>query len=223
MARAAHRPRGQSLWAAALFAVACGGSDDGQLYGGAGGGAPADSGTGGVGAAAGSAGSSGASGGAAGQAGGGAGGASGASGAGGEAGHSGGSGGGSGGATGVGTGPCGGELCGFSLGATCCASSSKGLYCANAGLGNPCTCSGLGCDKLEITCDGPEDCPTGQRCCATKEWTGPKYDEVKCRTACSVTARDVREVCHAGGQPCANGKACSADANLPPNYATCAP
>lgn len=221
------------LFGSALFAAACGGSEEKGLYGGTGG---ATSSGGSGGGMAGSGGSV-------------AGGASGASGSGGSVvsggssgtdagtdattdgavGQVGGSGGatggvGGGGASGAGMGPCGAVTCTFSAGDACCKGDGLGLYCSNDKLSNPCKCTGIACGTLEIFCDGPEDCPTGQVCCAERGLISGSWDVVKCRGECKSdqpVGSTRREVCHAAGPPCANGSACKADPGLPAGYSTC--
>lgn len=213
--------------------VACGGSDDADLYKPGTGGSGATSGSGGTtpDASAGAAGGGGAaagggvSGGGAGGAG--AGGDGGPAGAGGDGGSAGASGSGGGGGTGgippqPGVGSCGAQLCSFELGASCCVSSTKGLYCANSSRGNPCSCNQIGCNTLQIRCDGPEDCPSGQVCCAETGVIGPGYDTVQCRSECITGfVGSKREVCHPGGTPCKSGNPCQPDPQLPPGYASC--
>ncbi len=212
-----------------LAAPSCGGSDEAGLFGSAGNGGKA--GSGGAGGASGGAGSAGLAGvggidggaGAAGQAG-----AAGAAGSGGLAGEGGAAGsaasGGTGGTIQKGIGPCGQELCSFELGASCCDSATKGLYCSNPAAQNPCTCTGIGCKKLEIHCDGPEDCMLGSVCCAETGLVSAGYSSVSCKAEAQcqsdvVTTR--RQLCHPNGLLCPGSLSCTADGALPPGYSTC--
>ncbi len=112
--------------------------------------------------------------------------------------------------------------CAFVAGDACCVTQNPGLYCSNDALGNPCNCQGIACHDFQITCDGPEDCP-GKICCADTGFLGGGYDVVECRDSCvsDTVGATRKEVCHPGGQPCANGTACQADPMLPPSYYTC--
>ncbi|MCL4751782.1 MAG: hypothetical protein KJ015_16525 [Myxococcales bacterium] len=220
------------LLAIGVALAACGGGDEGGLFGKGSGGAAGASASGGTSGGSGGAPSGGSAG--AGQGGTSSGGASGSAGASGgapsdgggatDAGASGGTGG-AGGASGVGTGHCGALTCAFSAGDACCKPEGAALYCSNAALSNPCKCSGILCDALEIKCDGPEDCPSGKICCAERGLTSSTWDVVECREKCTsdpIVGSTRREVCHPGGQPCASGAACQSDAGLPSGYATCA-
>jgi hypothetical protein len=55
---------------------------------------------------------------------------------------------------------------------------------------------------VDVTCDGPEDCPSGQRCCAL--WA-QQYQQFGCFDSCAAQAADAAagqalwiEMCHAG-------------------------
>ncbi len=216
------------LAAGFLGFIACGSpSDDGLLSGTSGGGTSA---TGGVGGSSGSGGSAGsgnaagtggvqedsgidASGGASGGASGAAGGSS-DGGAGGAAGSS---------PTDKGVGPCGSKVCAYVAGDYCCKPSAADPYCANDDLGNPCKCSTIACNTLDLHCDGPEDCPSGQICCGDTGFFGGGYDVVECRDNCLQTGigGPQREVCHPGGQACKHGGSCQPDPGLPAGYFSC--
>jgi len=125
----------------------------------------------------------------------------------------------------VGTGSCGPATCAFAAGDACCKADNAQLYCSNSTLSNPCECKGIACKKLEIRCDGSEDC-AGKICCAETNWIGTDYDAVSCKETCKSdqpVGPTRKEVCHPGGAPCANGTPCLADAKLPPGYGTCGP
>jgi hypothetical protein len=54
---------------------------------------------------------------------------------------------------------------------------------------------------LEVPCDGPEDCPSGQRCCGT--YGGAGYSRIECLASCAATGDGgpggtVLEICHPG-------------------------
>ena len=72
-------------------------------------------------------------------------------------------------------------------------------------------CGTSACAWGTITCDGPEDCGTGQRCCAHGDWD-PDWGMKGWKLACSSTACGApplnRELCHPGGAPCSGGKSC---------------
>jgi hypothetical protein len=58
-----------------------------------------------------------------------------------------------------------------------------------------CECEGDDCETLEARCDGPEDCASGQLCCAGG--TGRNaYTGFTCAASCSSTSR---QTCHADG------------------------
>jgi hypothetical protein len=133
---------------------------------------------------------------------------------------------GAGGTTQKGVGPCGEKLCAFLADDYCCKTSSAPPYCANDSVGNGCECSGPLCQTVDIHCDGPEDCPSGEICCADTGFLGGGYDVVECRQNCQqppITGGPQWEVCHPGGQPCANGNACKADPGILDGYFSCKP
>lgn len=87
-----------------------------------------------------------------------------------------------------------------------------------------CSCAGIGCNTLEVTCDGPEDCMLGQVCCAETQLVPAGYGSVSCRPTAQcvsgvVTTR--RELCHPNGLLCPAPATCKPDSGLPPGYATC--
>jgi hypothetical protein len=216
-----------------VAAGACGGSDDSAIFG-AGSGGASGAGAAGQGGTAGSGGTGGsggaATGGLAGVAGapdGALGGASGASGSASDGGGSGGDAGKDGGdggpGPGVGTGPCGSAVCAFSAGDECCVPAGGTSYCSNDALQNPCVCSGVLCHKVQISCDGAEDCKN-QICCAERGLASSGWDILHCAVTCMGGITTTRhQVCHVGGSACPNGSACEQDAGLPAGYGTCNP
>jgi hypothetical protein len=175
----------------------CGGSLTGGSSGtGATGGSAGSGATGGTGATGGSAGSGGGTGGTAGASGG-------AAGAGG---GSAGSGGGSGGAMGdVGI-VCGTTFCSLP-GNFCCDHPNQAPECvANGG-----TCT----FGVEVACDGPEDCASGEVCCATLFTQGQNASYVSTMCATTCTGKDRRVVCGATGT-CPTGQTCGTSDLLPP-------
>lgn len=81
-------------------------------------------------------------------------------------------------------------------------------YCSTAAN---CACpadAGSGCQSTVQTCDGPEDCPSGQICCGTRTGTSQLtyfYTSITCATTCNGT--NEFEFCHMntdGGYQCAN-------------------
>ncbi len=78
-----------------------------------------------------------------------------------------------------------------------------------------CTCTGTFCTHTTITCAGPTDCPSGQRCCGTV--AGTSYSELKCQTSCTTGQY---EICDPNdGVDCANGS-CHQSGYLP-GYHVC--
>jgi len=74
----------------------------------------------------------------------------------------------------------------------CCGSSSMTPTCTA-------TCS----SPIDLVCDGPEDCPTGQTCCGTPSMTGLK---AVCAATCGM---DQPELCHNSSQcPTSAPKCC---------------
>jgi hypothetical protein len=225
---------------AASLLVACGGSSNGDLTSGTGGShADASAGSGGSaaggsagattggsgGLAAGAGGTSGGAGGATGGTGGATGGTGGATGgAGGATGGAGGATGGTGGMSGAGNVKCGLKLCAVST-QSCCFGDNVTPYCYKKDALAGCKCTGLLCEKAVVDCDGPEDCGTGQVCCATKGVTGSHFDRLFCSKTCqSGIGTTAAVVCHLNASgTCANGKACVADKRLPGGYGSCAP
>jgi hypothetical protein len=92
-------------------------------------------------------------------------------------------------------------------------------------------CSASQCVWGTISCDGPEDCPSGQRCCAhalvDPEWGITGYKLACQASACGLTPAN-EELCHTTSSPagtCASGTACVAasgvDWDLPPTLHVC--
>jgi hypothetical protein len=60
------------------------------------------------------------------------------------------------------------------------------------------SCSSASCVYGTISCDGPEDCPTGELCCAhaiTSSIAGTVGYTVSCQASCGAPPLD-REICH---------------------------
>jgi hypothetical protein len=97
-----------------------------------------------------------------------------------------------------------------------CCFSNSGLYgvpgeegtCSDA----PCVQSGSAIGSQ--SCDGPEDCPSGQLCCAVEVWDpdfGIISNTIACQAGpCAATSPNVAyELCHPNGAPCSNpGQSC---------------
>jgi hypothetical protein len=76
-----------------------------------------------------------------------------------------------------------------------------------------------------VTCDGAEDCPSGQRCCA-KLQGGSSYVEFGCFDSCTALADGGvsfvwKELCHAGDTCEGTGFNCLTSTILPPPIARC--
>jgi len=74
-----------------------------------------------------------------------------------------------------------------------------------------CTDSASACTWGSISCDGPEDCGSGQSCCAQGSWDS-EWGMQGWTLACSAAACGAPplgwELCHPGGAACAGGKSC---------------
>ena len=72
---------------------------------------------------------------------------------------------------------------------------------------------------VPLACDGPEDCASGEVCCATVNQQGQTnvYQSVECATTCD--GNDYRVVCGASGM-CPGGETCMTSDMLPP-YQDC--
>lgn len=97
----------------------------------------------------------------------------------------------------------------------CCFDDSPAHYGACSAAGAACASYGT------LTCDGPEDCPTGEKCCATVTGDGVY---VGCEAACLSPFDGGDELCH---EPsiCSDGRWCvTADGTqpaLPPTVSIC--
>jgi len=112
---------------------------------------------------------------------------------------------GAGGATGsAGVLDCAGTDCFVSQGQECC-------YALSAGWGQ-CKDQGTACYGTRVRCDGPEDCDTGQVCCARLASNGQSYTQVQCRSSC---ASSEFEVCTSNPKVCPTSTSCLKSALLP--------
>jgi hypothetical protein len=118
---------------------------------------------------------------------------------------------------------------GYDPGATC----STPTHCcfSNYSAAHDGECTTALCGWGTIGCDGPEDCPSGQRCCA-HALADPEYGILGYKLACQATACGAspanEELCHpvaAAATTCATGKSCvsaaSFDFDLPPALYIC--
>jgi hypothetical protein len=125
----------------------------------------------------------------------------------------------------VGNGP--GTSCGEALPALCelstekcCGRSLRTDTCIPAA--EACTCDLPDCTTMEASCDGPEDCITGQVCCGTFATTsagGAAYTSFTCTATCSFNANQ-REACHEGKTTCPMSLVC-ANSQLLSNVQVC--
>lgn len=93
-------------------------------------------------------------------------------------------------------------------------------------------CSSASCAWGTISCDGPEDCATGQHCCAhvliDPDWGILGY-KLACQAAACGTAPADQELCHptasSSAGTCSTGTACvsalGADSDLPASLSIC--
>jgi hypothetical protein len=134
-------------------------------------------------------------------------------------GGSGGSGtGGSGGSVGAGQATCGitnPDICALAS-EKCCVLDPGFDYCGPAA--QPCQCDSGACTLLEVLCDGPEDCASGQMCCGF--YDGTQYTRTECRSSC-VMQNGEFEMCHQGAQCATPGTTCSTSPSLPPYLLRC--
>ncbi len=93
----------------------------------------------------------------------------------------------------------------------CCHHNNQPAVCQAAGT----TCT----YGVPLSCDGPEDCASGQVCCATLFIQGQNENYVSTACASSCTGKDYRVVCGASGT-CPSGQTCSTSDLLPP-YRDC--
>ncbi len=142
----------------------------------------------------------------------------GSAGGGGEAGSAGD--GGQGGSAGNGAGNigCGPEVCGLNQGQFCCQPQMAAPHCVTAS--NQCVCTGILCSKVEVRCDGTEDCP-GKICCYEKGVASEA--NVSCAEGCQKgITTDRAEVCKLGVDgSCTQGGSCKQQPGLPQGYGTC--
>src|SRR5262245_30456264 len=97
----------------------------------------------------------------------------------------------------------------------CCFNNSQ-LYGVQGEQGNcsntPCVQSGSQFGSQ--TCDGPEDCPSGQLCCAVEVWdpeNGIVTNTIACQAGpCAASSPNIAyELCHPNGAPCSiSGQSC---------------
>ena len=83
----------------------------------------------------------------------------------------------------------------------CCVVEPGNDFC-----GDTCTCPAPGCAILEVTCDGPEDCGSGDVCCGIFDpsaGTGGAYTSVGCQATCDSTNNEFT-FCGRGGT-CSGG------------------
>jgi hypothetical protein len=73
------------------------------------------------------------------------------------------------------------------------------------------SCSSNTCTWGTISCDGPEDCATGQHCCSHARFDSSGalagYSLACQANACGSAPGD-HELCHTGGAACSNGGSC---------------
>jgi hypothetical protein len=102
--------------------------------------------------------------------------------------------------------------------ATCTAPSQ---CCFGSGFDPDGSCSSSTCSWGSVSCDGPEDCTSGQRCCATVTAAGVR---VACATSCLSPLQGGDELCHEpsicdGGRWCVT--AFGTQPALPRNLSIC--
>ena len=66
------------------------------------------------------------------------------------------------------------------------------------------------------SCDGPEDCASGQQCCAQFERTSYSYTRIECADSCANA--DQYELCHPGQQCETSGYVCRRSVIVPHDF-----
>lgn len=97
---------------------------------------------------------------------------------------------------------------------------------AGPGSGGAATCS----TAIGTTCDGPEDCPTGQRCCG--KFVQPGYVQIGCFDSCAAQQGDAGftmggalwfELCHPNDTCEDTTATCGTSQYLPSSLSRCLP
>jgi hypothetical protein len=90
---------------------------------------------------------------------------------------------------------CGDGVCQAHAGELCCVRRMERRFseeCIDPADGDTCECEGFFCETYEIECDGREDCPGSQVCCALKGLTEEVADATRAasrgRRACAIRA-----------------------------------
>jgi hypothetical protein len=117
-----------------------------------------------------------------------------------------------------------GVSCGVGLPALCELETEK---CCTRSLGTDtciaasatCDCDISGCEVMEVHCDGPEDCPSGQVCCGTLAGSGAAYQDFSCAAQCQATGNQ-RVACHQDDPVCPSSLQC-ANSQLLTNIQVC--
>lgn len=107
--------------------------------------------------------------------------------------------------------PCAGALCNaFEV---CCYDQfQKQGSCDQSG-----NCPG---DQVEIACNGPEDCPLNQVCCADADFQmQPPYVAIYCQDTCDPQSQLI--ICGEHPELCTAGTTCKASTVLGPGYNVC--
>lgn len=81
-----------------------------------------------------------------------------------------------------------------------------------------CACELADCQVMEVHCDGPEDCPSGQVCCGTLSG-GAAYQDFSCAAQCQATGNQ-RVACHQDEPECPASLVC-ANSQLLTNIQVC--
>jgi hypothetical protein len=98
----------------------------------------------------------------------------------------------------------------------CCVRSLRTDTCIPSG--ESCDCDLQNCSVLEVSCDGPEDCDSGQFCCGDLGG-GSSYVSFQCAAQCQVTGNQ-RAACHQGEDTCPSNLIC-ANSQLLSNLQIC--
>lgn len=125
----------------------------------------------------------------------------------------------------IGGGPGSGEItCGVMNPTTCSIAAGESCCILDPGIdrcfgsGESCSCTGPSCRITVASCDGPEDCPSGQVCCGT--FSAGAYSSIACKASCKASSE--RELCHPGENACSRpSQTCSPSPSLPEGYYRC--
>lgn len=97
------------------------------------------------------------------------------------------------------------------------------VCCLDLDVANNSICTeGGGCQYVRVDCDGPEDCPTGQRCCGHAAQTMTPVTEIRCDETCDFPNRVLCNIMTGAG--CESGEICKDAPGIDDKrYSVCGP